>query len=298
MTRNKYLSLSLLLWLLLPLEVVAGTSVWFLYDKSNAHHQQYVDKSELLLKALPDITLRRRGIAEEIAADGDGLLITVGTAAAQKGAKYNMVTVNTLITRRTFNSLNNAYRSPQSAIFLEQPVARQLQLIKSALPSRNKLTVLVGSESAEYHRELQGESQRQGLELELLNVDEDADIDRIFSRNLLSENTLLLLPDPQVVNRRTVKPLVLGSYRKGIPVVGYSQALVKAGALMAVHSPISALERQMLKSVKNFFATGVLPPPRYASDFEVSVNYQLARALKISLPSEKSLKQTLEEQQR
>ena len=299
MTWTKPLLLSLLLWLLLPLQAVAGTSVWFLYDKSNSHHQQYVDESELLLRrALPDLILKRRDIKEEGAGAlvGGDLLITVGSAAARRGVEYNMVTLNTLITRRTFDSLSSAYRSPHSAIFLEQPVARQLQLIKSTLPSRNKLTVLLGSESQALRRELSQQSKRLGMELRLINVDEENAIDKLFGRELLSEDTLLLLPDPQVVNRRTVKPLVLGSYRQGIPLVGYSHALVKAGALMAVHSSLPNLEQQLVEVTSYYAARGVLPAPRYATAFEVSVNYQLARALKIDLPSEASLQKTLQEQ--
>lgn len=299
MTGNKQLLFSLLLWLLLPIEAVAGTTAWFLYDKSNSHHQRYVDESELLLhKALPDVILKRRDIKDEGAGAlvGGELLITVGSAAARRGVEYNTVTLNTLITRRTFDSLSGLYHSPHSAIFLEQPVARQLQLIKSALPSRNKLTVLLGSESQALSRELSQQSKRLGMELRLINVDEENSIDKLFGRELLSEDTLLLLPDPQVVNRRTVKPLVLGSYRQGIPLVGYSHALVKAGALMAVHSSLPNLEQQLVEVTSLYAARGVLPAPRHAAGFEVSVNYQLARALKIDLPSETSLQKTLQEQ--
>lgn len=301
MTRKKYITLSLLLWLLLPIQAVAATSVWFLYDKDNSHHQKYVDESERQLhELLPTLTVGRKGLTGESerkpASDGGGLLITVGTAAAQKGIEYNMATVNTLITRRTFDSLSSLYRSPQTAIFLEQPVARQLQLIKSALPSRHKLTVLLGGESQALSRDLSQQSQRLGMELRLINMDEENAIDNLFGTKLLPEDTLLLLPDPQVVNRRTVKPLVLGSYRQGIPLVGYSQALVKAGALMAVHSSLSVLEEQLVETTQHYFAHKVLPAPRHAAGFEVSVNYQLARALKIDLPSEVSLQKALQEQ--
>ncbi len=301
MRKRHYLIIVLLGFLLLPLQSVSAASVIFLYDGNNTHHQQYVQESDRLIRqALPSVNVVHRTLSETLNEDepggGRSLLITVGSAAAKNAADFNQPTLNTLITRRTFGALAKEYRSPRSSVFIEQSIQRQLELIKTALPSRKKLSVLVGSDSQEEHLELERESLRLGLEIEFVKVEGNGDIERIFSQHLLSDDTLLLLPDPQVVNRHTVKPLVLGSYRKGVPLVGYSQALVKAGALMAVHSPISALERQMMVAVEHFFSTGVLPAPQYAGDFDVSVNYQLARALKIPLPSERSLKKTLEEQ--
>ncbi|MEN8170492.1 MAG: hypothetical protein ABFS08_09740 [Pseudomonadota bacterium] len=302
MTGNKHLSLSLLLLLLLPLQVVADTSVWFLYDDANAHHRKYVEESEaLLVKALPEVTVRRANLTGGVPLDASGgrtLLISVGSKAAQHAADSELPTLNTLVTRRTFNSLRGQYDSPVSAIYLDQPVARHLQLVKSALPSRNKMTVLLGRESQLLTKGLAQQSQRLGMQLQVITVDDESAINKLFGRELLAEDTLLLLPDPEVVNRRTVKPLVLGSYRQGIPLIGYSQALVKAGALMAVHSSLPALEKRLSEVVQYYFKSGVLSAPGHVDDFEISVNYQLARALKIFLPSEKNLKQTLQEQLR
>ncbi len=301
MTGNKYIALSLMMLLLLPFRVVASASLWFIFDERNEHHRKYVEESEALLrKALPDLEVMRAGIGNGAipsnVSGGRTLLVSVGLTAARKAAEYNVPTVNTLITRRSFDSLKAIYTSVHSSIYLDQPVNRQLQLVKSALPSRNKMTVLIGRESQPLADEITQHAEQLGIELRVLNVDGESAIDELFGAELLAEDTLLLLPDPEVVNRRTVKPLVMGSYRQGIPLVGYSQALVKAGALMAVHSSLPALEKQLLEVTQKYFKTGVLPDSGYADSFAVSVNYQLARALKISLPSEASLEQTLQEQ--
>jgi putative ABC transport system substrate-binding protein len=302
MPGNIHRILSLLL-LLLPLPVVAVDTVQFLYDEQNEHHRQYVAGSEALLRAsLPEAVVLRTdtktGRLQPTAAADRMLLISVGATAAQQAAESGLPTLNTLITRHNFETLRSQYGGPVSALYLDQPVKRQLQLVKIALPSRNKLSVLVGRESKALVSELLQQSQRLGMELRAINVDTDSDINQLFGHELSGEDTLLLLPDPEVVNRRTVKPLVLGSYRQGLPLIGYSQALVKAGALMAVHSSLQSLQQQSLVMVRGYFSSNELPAPSYAEDYEVSINYQLARALKISLPSEENLKQTLREKLR
>jgi putative ABC transport system substrate-binding protein len=294
--------LFVLLLLLLPLQVVAGDTLWFLHDGQNEHHRQYVAASEALLReALPGVAVMRAEVAQGVqGADPDGrtLLVTVGSAAAREAARNGLPTLNTLITRRNFELLREKYSGPVSALYLDQPVRRQMQLAKSALPSRNRLTVLVGSESQALVSELSHYSRQLGMELRVITVEESGAIEQLFEHELSGEDTLLLLPDPEVVNRRTVKPLVLGSYRHGLPLIGYSEALVKAGALMAVHSSQPALQHEALEMIRHYFASGLLPPARHAVDYEVSINYQLARALRLTLPSEKKLKQILREQLR
>jgi putative ABC transport system substrate-binding protein len=300
MAWTKLCSLSLLL-LLLPLQVVAGDTVRFVYDEHNENHQRYVEGSETLLRAaLPEVTVVRAESAkvalQPAISVGRTLLISVGITAARQASDSELPTLNTLITRRTYEATRSLYRAPVTAIYLEQPVKRQLQLVKSALPLRNSLTVLLGPQSQELADELLQQSQRLAMHLRVLNVDKDGGVEQLFGQELQAADTLLLVPDPAVVSRRTIKPLVLGSYRQGIPLVGYSKALVKAGALMAVHSTPEMLQQEMLDVVQRYFSGQALPVARYSADFTISVNYQLARALKLSLPSESQLKMILQEQ--
>jgi len=303
--KHRIPNLLLLLLLVLPLRTLADATVWFLYDESNTYQQQFVEDSEVLLRrALPEVILRRANLTESEStlqlapAEDVTLLITVGDAAAKMATIYRLTTINTLITRHSYDLYQGDAQAHRSAIYLDQPVERHLQLVKNALPSHEKLTVLLGPESQQLATELKQQSQRLALLLQIIKVDEESVIGKLFGQKLFAEDTLLLLPDAEVVNRRTVKPLVLGSYSQGIPLVGYSQALVKAGALLAVHSSLPVLEQELLTMVKGYLSGGVLPPPRFAADFEISANYQLARALKISLPSESILKKGLQEQLR
>ena len=296
MHNHLYRIFLLVICLLLSQVVTADGTVLFLYDKKNNYHKKYVEQGELLIQqSHPKVTIIHKGIDETWGGKGKGrtLVITVGSAAAGRAAEFGRATLNTLLSRRNFEALSGNYRGPHSAIYMEQPLERQIQLIKNALPSSRRLMVLLGSESSGVGRRLRSQAHKLDMELQLITVTEDKDIDRLFSGHELSSDTLLLLPDHRVVNKHTIKPLVLGSYRKGIPLVGYSQALVKAGALMAVHSPQVALQEQMVRAALNYLRNGVLPAPKHCSEFDVSVNYQLARALRLTLPSESELKKSI-----
>lgn len=292
-----------LLCLLLPMSAVEGAAAWFLYDKNNGHHREYVQASSRLLRAeLPSLELRNIGQDDGLESEGNPvtrtLLITVGLEAARRAATMGLPTLSTLISRRNFESLRGRYRAPVSAIYLDQPAYRYLELIKSALPGQRRLMVLQGNHSRELGEELVRLSARHGLEVQLVNIEEVGKIETLFLRRLKRGIPLLLLPDHEVVSQQTIKPLVLGSYRYGIPLVAYTQSLVKAGALMAVHPSMSGMERQLAQLSLAFLLEGALPEPRYTDEFAVSVNYQLARALRLMLPSEQKIRQAMEEHSR
>jgi len=53
---------------------------------------------------------------------------------------------------------------------------------------------------------------------------------------LIDSDVLLAVPDSEIYNSNSIRNILLSSYRRGIPLVGFSQAYVKAGALCAIFS--------------------------------------------------------------
>ncbi|MDH5784155.1 MAG: hypothetical protein OEZ16_00935 [Chromatiales bacterium] len=277
---------------LCPLSVWAD-EIWFIFDEDNSHYQNYLDKNNSELRALlPGVTIRNvtSGSATPSAQREERVLIvTLGSEAASQAVHYNYPTLNTLITQRAHERVKAEYSSSISAIYLEQPVDRHMELISVALPERKKITIMVGEDALFYENEVRLAARKYGIDLDVLKVINEEEISALFGSEILKEDTLLLLPDSSVVNRKTIKPLVLGSYRHHIPMVGYSQALVKAGALMSAHTSLDELGNEMRRVIVDYFRTGHLIPAHHVNTFDISVNYQLARALQLSLPEEHEL---------
>lgn len=305
MTGKKCLSLGLALCLLLPLWAVAGETVYFLYDTANPQHQSYVSDSEALLRrAMPGLNTARLSLARagelQTIPKNRALVITVGSSAARLGIDNGVPTLNTLITRRHFESIKDLYGRPVTALYLEQPFSRMLALVKTTLPDRARITILLGPTSQQMRQEINQGCEAQGLRCTTVVVEDQAGIEQAQQLAASTGKVMLVLPDPEVVNSSTARNLILGAYRRGVALVGYSSALVKAGALMAVHSTpdqqgedavamaIDILQRKM---------PGV-PHGRYPANYTVSVNYQLARALHLDLATEASLAKEIERAER
>jgi ABC-type uncharacterized transport system substrate-binding protein len=103
-----------------------------------------------------------------------------------------------------------------------------------------------------------------------------------------------MLPDPVVANADTVYGLLLTTYRAQLPVVGFSEGLLNAGALISLFSTARQQGRQGGEIARQILSSdGVLPEPRYPKYFTVRVNSSVARSLGLHLPPEDTLSAAL-----
>lgn len=248
-------------------------------------------KSALTVNAL-DINASGTSLAT---LNGYRCVVTVGNEAARL-ASAQPITVpvlHALVTDALANELygENSPKSPRSFLLVEQPVSRLLLLANRSMPERKRMGILYGPASIQAQGEVQGQASRMGLVLVEREIRSDAQLNEALIYFNENADLLITFPDPVVVNEGSIKSLMLGAYHGNLPLLGYSQAMVKAGSLMAVHTTPDQFGRQSGELIANGFwkdplQSGVRFYPRY---FQVSVNYQVAQALGIDLPDEREL---------
>jgi ABC-type uncharacterized transport system substrate-binding protein len=96
-------------------------------------------------------------------------------------------------------------------------------------------------------------------------------------------DVLLAVADPQVFNSGTVANILLATYRARIPVLAFSPAYVKAGALLSLHTAPDQIGVQTAGIVRGILLGGAVPAAQYPLDFRVSVNVHVARSLGLTL---------------
>lgn len=230
------------------------------------------------------------------------LVLAVGAGAARALARMEGTppVLSVLVPRLTFERIaaesgRRARPGSFSALYLDQPLSRQLNLLRFALPGRKRVAALLGPESAALAPRLRSAVSRAGFELQMEQVAEEGDIVPALNRLLPGTDVLLALPDGLVFNRNTARPVLLTTYRHQRPVVGFSQAYVTAGALAAVFSTPAQMGRQTAEFLRGLPAGRVtLGAPLYPSYFSVAVNRNVARSLGLDLPDEGVLREALE----
>jgi ABC-type uncharacterized transport system substrate-binding protein len=226
------------------------------------------------------------------------LIVTVGVSAAQELVAQNLPTpvLAILIPRQAFEKIGRQRDYKLfSAIFLDQPLARQMELIRLAMPDRSRVGVVLGPESLGVLKSLQAAASEAKLGLAVEKISAAEELLPALQRVLADSDVLLAMPDPLVFNKGTVQSLLLSTYRYQDPVIGFSHAYVKAGALASVHTTPEQVGRQAGEVVLRAMGSRPiwLTPPEHPKFFTISVNYQVARSLGLSIGDEATLLQKL-----
>ncbi|HUX89458.1 MAG TPA: ABC transporter substrate binding protein [Gallionellaceae bacterium] len=179
--------------------------------------------------------------------------------------------------------------SAMSAIYLDQPFKRQLDLITAVLPNANTIAVLYSTQHKEIST-LRTLLAARKFDLNERSISSVSELNAALQSLLISSDVLLALPDAEIYNTSTIRNILLATYRSKIPLVGFSPAYVKAGALCAVFSTPEQIAAQSLGIILAYAETRALPAATYAKEFEVSVNEQVARSLGLNIKSVSQLR--------
>jgi len=181
------------------------------------------------------------------------------------------------------------------AVLLDQPLARYLNLIRLALPQRQRVGVLFSEATGGQLKNLERLAAERNLSISAAWILDDATFILRLDHLLSQSDVLLALPDARVHNRNTVQPLLLTTYRVGIPVVAYSEAYKQAGALVSLYSTPAQLARQVAEIAWSL--SQGRPVMRYQTprDFSVGVNDTVARSLGLSILAGETLRERLKQ---
>lgn len=236
---------------------------------------------------------------------GVQLVIAVGTRAAQhllRVPELRVPVLCLLVPRSSYETLVSGLRAADarrvSAVFLDQPLARQIELIRQALPGLNRVGTVTGPDSARELDRLQQAIEARGIKLVSERVARDSELFPALSRVMSDSDVFLALPDSRVINSDTAQNLLLTSYRLRSPVIGYSAAYVRAGAFAAVFSTPQQMGLQAGEIARAYLRNPVLPAPQYPRNFSVAVNRQVSRSLGLEPDEDTVLRDRIQRSER
>jgi len=100
-----------------------------------------------------------------------------------------------------------------------------------------------------------------------------------------------------VFNSYSIQNVLLTAYRQHSPVVGFSAAYIRAGAILGLYSTPAQIGRQTAEMARAVLAGAAVPPPQSPRYFEIGSNPQVARSLGIALEEPEALRARLLKQE-
>jgi putative tryptophan/tyrosine transport system substrate-binding protein len=226
-------------------------------------------------------------------------VVAVGTAAQRgmqelfAGGTAPPPLLAILVPRLAFERIADQSRvqtGTLSAVFLDQPPTRQMDLIRLALPAVRNVGILVGGESSEQSSAMDKAAKERGMQLVTSPVGQSG-LFPALQRVLTDAEVLLALPDPAVFNGQTAANILMAAYRRQVPLVGFSPAYVKAGALLALYSTPTQVGSRGGEVLRHALAGRSLAPPQWPREFVVGVNQDVARSLGLALDEKRLAEQ-------
>lgn len=287
----------LLIWLcaLACLSSARAATVAMVLSERSAGYQDVarVIASELERTGLSDNEVIQFTAAEwtnlDTAAGTSKLIVTLGAEALKQvlGREGHTPVVAALLPRSGYERIvrETSHRSPLNltAVFLDQPLGRRIDLVRLILPDARRVGVLWGPESIALQVGMAQLLQSRGFTMTSSVVANPSGLFNGLKSVLDEADVLLALADPQVYSSSTIANILLATYRARIPVMAFSPAYVKAGALIAIYATPNQIGLQAAGLARMSLQGNALPAPQHPNEFEISVNDHVARSLGLNL---------------
>jgi len=224
------------------------------------------------------------------------LIVTLGhRASALAWKKVRHLPQLHIMVSETQHSLHGGGSEGVSAIFLEQPLKRQLDFVRFLLPDRRRVGVLLSEHSSKWLEILQTLTRGMELDLHVIEIDSPREIGKRLRASGSEIDVLLALPDPQIYNRETLAGILLTTYHDRIPVIGFSESMIRAGAIGGIYSSPKTIGTEAAQA-----ALSIMDDQRHIDSppslLETRVNRRVADALNIRLPTESEIQRWKEDQ--
>jgi putative tryptophan/tyrosine transport system substrate-binding protein len=265
------------------------------FSQENTLHSKIVDKLiRNLGQTLPDILIQKISPQSALpSVSKNDLLLSFSI----EDSKYIQASNPSIKTLQIMTDPNKPLEKQQdtdnrAVLYMTQPYCKRLALIKQINNSWKTIGLLNSKEIIT--KELEACAVTSGMKLYQVQATSDtlaSDLKQVLD----NADLLLALPDNNIYNQRTVKNILLTSYRYRKPVIAFSENFVNAGALAAISSNSDQIADTASRLVEHYFSHKYRfqSAVNYPEDFEISLNRQVFRALQIPLPDVDLIEQHL-----
>jgi putative ABC transport system substrate-binding protein len=168
-------------------------------------------------------------------------------------------------------------------VLLDVPPAAVLARLRQLFPSRRRLGVVLGrGQPSTLRAAIQG--QAGGWAVEFVECNEPKRLLEAIPALQDRVDLLWCLPDRSLYQPATVTALILASIRNRLPLIGFSEGFVKAGALVAFYADYRDLGAQTAEVVRRYREGQAMHAKEAPRTVKTVINERVLRVLGIGLP--------------
>jgi ABC-type uncharacterized transport system substrate-binding protein len=225
------------------------------------------------------------------------IVIGIGSAGIQSADKhYPNIKKLFISTAPNKYRLDRDKNKNDAILYMTQSYCRQIQFIKLLNTHWKTISILNSQKNPVDSSFIQQCANNYDINIYTVNTTLEENLTNKIKNALSHSDVLLALPDNNIYNSKTVKNILLTSYRHRKPVIAFSKNFVNAGALASVHSNTEQIAQSASKLIEQYFDSDkrFIKPINHPDAFDININRQVFRALDLSIPDMDKLKQSLQ----
>ena len=232
------------------------------------------------------------------------LIIAIGTRACDRVIeKYSSteIVICTLIPAQTYRALltkhkkTEAHEKRLTAIFMDQPISRQIALARLVFPDARSIGTVFGQTSVLQRYDFEQYAEKENFETHHAFLDQSQNPVQILTPVIQRSDIFLAIPDNANFNRSVSRWALYISLRNKVPLIGFSPSYSEAGAVISLYSTPKQLAYQTSDIVLNYLVNHKLAPASYPLKYETIINESTARTLRMNLQNSQYLSEQLKE---
>jgi hypothetical protein len=239
-------------------------------------------KSELKKEGVEDVIILTANKTKEETTKDNDLTVFLGH---QDNIGYEKIKGPTIF---SFIKTNNIKKEKienakyWSIININQPIKNLLKTAEKTVKTQHKKNILfiISEKNTSTIKELESIEGSKNVKLILIKENENAA--KLLEPELTNAAAIVAIYDPTIWSGNSARWILQQAYTYKVPVIGYSKAFLKAGAMASAYSSadqvIQETNKQVITWVKNKKLNNKTSYPQYT----VEVNENIARALNFS----------------
>lgn len=220
----------------------------------------------------------RAQLGSSLDAGSNRVVIAIGRDALEAAAEHKSEAP--LVATMIMHSELSGRQSLAGGVRLDISLSAILGEMRTVFPQKNRVAVLRNAAvPGQVDAAAVGRARQQGFAVQIVDLSKPEEL-LTAVRSLKGRVDLVVcLPDGTLYNSATVKPLILAALESHLPIVGFSQNFVRAGAALGVYPDFRDIGAQTAEIAQKQLAGQPAGPVEGPRKLVVGVNQRVMRLL-------------------
>jgi len=249
--------------------------------------EAYAQTLQGIREQFPDVLVwdarDERRLRENLAKALPALAIAVGSSAALalgRAAPPQLVLVNSVVWECDLESNGGGSARFRTAVVVDLAPEVLLREVGRLFPGSSRIGVIRGPMQTDaYMKAFEQAARRSGLTVAVGTCQHPRDVVDVFLKLRSHADLVWCPPNAQLYNSATLKPLLIASLTHRLPIIGFSEQFVQAGALFGGFADFVDVGRQTADLALRVARNEPVPSRQEARKFRFAYNQRVARLL-------------------